>query len=200
MIDTSLAVEREGLKGRAWIDARWPHKAGDRPSDGTASYDYNLFELAQLLKDRTSIPTEIDMRDGLFQLGDCPDAALYVGWYSYGKYVDAFDWAPGAVGYHIASGEAGTMRGNRPQWCRSLLLDGCVATLGPVAEPYLYSFPQATDFFGLLLAGRHTLVECYYLSLPRLSWMMTLTGDPLYRPFAAHPALAEPPPPTPIGL
>jgi hypothetical protein len=61
--------------------------------------------------------------------------------------------------------------------------------MGPVEEPYLTAFPLPTDFFGLLLTGRYSLVECYYLTTPKVSWMMTLIGDPLYRPFARNPAL-----------
>ena len=44
--------------------------------------------------------------------GNDPDAALYCGWYSLAKYVDAFDWKPGAVAYHLASSEAHTLRGS----------------------------------------------------------------------------------------
>lgn len=57
------------------------------------------------------------------------------------------------------------------------------ATIGPVYEPYLGSFPRPDEFFGMLLAGELTLVECFARSNPFNSWMMTLIGDPLYRPF-----------------
>ena len=64
-----------------------------------------------------------------------------------------------------------------------------MATLGPVEEPYLTAFPMPKDFFGELMTGESTLVECYYKSLPHLSWMMTLIGDPLYNPFKNDPAI-----------
>lgn len=106
------------------------------------------------------------------------------------KYVDAFDFVPGAIACHIASFEAASLKSpGETGWCKNLLDDGAAATLGPVAEPYLQAFPLATDFFGLLLTGRFTLVECYAASIPFNSWMLMLLGDPLYQPFAAHPYL-----------
>ena len=97
---------------------------------------------------------------------------------------DAFDWQPGAIGYHMASGEASTLRRPDSQvWCKRMLEDGVCATLGPVAEPYLQSFPPPNEFFSALLTGEDTLVECYYRTKPFNSWIMTLIGDPLYRPF-----------------
>jgi hypothetical protein len=98
--------------------------------------------------------------------------------------VDAFDWVPGAVGYHLASAEATTLRDPSSQvWCKKMLEKGVCATVGPVYEPYLVAFPRPDEFFSLLLRGDLTLVECYSLTNPFNSWMMTLIGDPLYRPF-----------------
>ena len=65
-----------------------------------------------------------------------------------------------------------------------MLEKGIAATVGPVAEPYLQSFPQPEIFFGCIIDGRFTLAECYALSNPFLSWQMVLIGDPLYRPFS----------------
>jgi uncharacterized protein (TIGR03790 family) len=64
-----------------------------------------------------------------------------------------------------------------------MLEDGVCATIGPVYEPYLVAYPRPEEFFALLLQGDLTLVECYYHTKPFNSWMMTLIGDPLYRPF-----------------
>ncbi len=106
-------------------------------------------------------------------------------------YVDAFDFVPGAVAFHIASSEAVSLRDPRKKyWCKQLLEDGVAATIGPVNEPYLVSFPLPKEFFGLLLTGRYTLVECFYMSKHFNSWKQLLVGDPLYRPFARNPQLA----------
>ncbi len=65
----------------------------------------------------------------------------------------------GAVGYHIASGECGTLRaGSSQAWCKRMLEDGVAATLGPVGEPYVQAFPPPEIFFALLLDGSYTLV------------------------------------------
>jgi hypothetical protein len=148
--------------------------------------------LAARLKAHTQLEVVLDNQPALFQPGDCSDAAVYCGWYSLAKYVDAFDWNPGAVGYHIASAEARTLRKpGATVWCSAMLEDGVAATLGPVAEPYLAAFPLPDDFFPLLLTGKYTLVETYYRTNPFNAWAMILIGDPLYRPFARNPALSE---------
>ncbi|MBN1490070.1 MAG: TIGR03790 family protein [Phycisphaerae bacterium] len=183
LIDDAMATERVGLRGTAYIDAR-----GLTGKDGYGVYDANLRDLARSLQDHTKWPTVLDDRSEVFQPGQCPDAALYCGWYSLRKYVPAFTFVRGAVGYHIASAEAVELR--RPGetgWCKGLLEDGIAATLGPVAEPYLHAFPLPTEFFGLLMTGQFSLVECYAFTNQFNSWMMMLLGDPLYRPFAANP-------------
>ena len=56
-------------------------------------------------------------------------------------------------------------------WCRSVLEKGACATLGPVAEPYTVGFPKPAEFFGFLVTGEYTLVECYSRTLVLTSWM-----------------------------
>ena len=88
------------------------------------------------------------------------------------------------VAYHLAGSEAATLHDPANQaWCQKLLEHGVCATLGPVNEPYLMAFPRPDEFFTLLVRGDLTLVECYFETQPFNSWMMTLIGDPLYRPF-----------------
>src|SRR4029079_16004913 len=116
--------------------------------------------------------------------------ALYCGWYSLANYVDCCQFEPGAVAYHIASSEAGTLRNpSRGQGCKTLLDRGVIATLGPGAEPYTVGFPKPAEFFGFLVTGEYTLVECYARSLLLTSWQMVLVGDPLYNPYAKTPKL-----------
>lgn len=184
MIDDSIEAEKNGLAGRFYIDVR-----GLSSNDAMGACDQDLRDLAQLARD-AGVDVTLDNRPEVFQPATCPDAALYCGWYSLRKYVDAFTFVPGAVGFHIASFEAIDLRKpNETGWCRGLLLDGVAATIGPVAEPYLHSFPRPKDFFGLLLSGRFTLGECYAYSVSLTSWMQMLLGDPLYRPFAVKPAV-----------
>lgn len=192
MIDKAIAVEQSGLKGKVYLDARGmtPPKTA-QPGD-YGEYDQSLRDLAQRLRKHTDLEVVLNNEEELFQPGDCPDTALYCGWYSLGKYVDAFDWNPGAVGYHMASSEAVQLRQPGGKcWCNAMLEDGVTATLGPVQEPYLAAFPLPDDFFPLLLTGRHTIVETYYRTKQFNSWAMVLVGDPLYNPFKNNPALDE---------
>lgn len=178
LIDKSIATEREGLTGRAYIDSR-----GLTGNDAYGYYDQSLRDLAVLTRLRTDLPVQEEPTGALFAPGSCPETALYCGWYSVGKYVDAFDFVEGAVGFHIASYEAVQLRDpNGTQWCPAMLRDGITATLGPVNEPYLHAFPEPKLFFGALFDG-HCLVEAFYLTNPFNSWQMLLIGDPLYQPF-----------------
>ncbi len=179
IIKESVAVERKGLQGNIYIDA-----GGKLPE-----YDRNLLSLYQLLrKEKIKLGLSLDKEKSLYQRGDCPDAALYVGWYSLKKYIPAFRWQPGAVGWHIASFEAMDLRNPRSrQWCPQMIRNGVAATVGAVNEPYLGAFPLPQEFFPMLLTGEYTLAECYWLTNPFASWRMTLIGDPLYNPFKENP-------------
>ncbi len=193
LIDATLATEKTGLQGKVYLDARGMGYKADQTKRGSyAQYDQSLRDLAKRLQEHTDLEVVLNDEAKLFQPGDCPDAALYCGWYSHAKYVDAFEWKPGAVGYHMASSEATTLRVvGRQVWCNAMLEDGISATMGPVAEPYLAAFPLPDDFFPLLLTGRYTLVETYYRTKPFNSWQMVLVGDPLYNPFKNRPLLDE---------
>jgi uncharacterized protein (TIGR03790 family) len=186
IINDSVEVEKEDLKGKAYFDARWPKPSREKESkvEGYAFYDLSIHLAAERVEKSDRMPVVLDDKEELFKEGACPDAALYCGWYSLARYVDAFSWKRGAVGYHIASSECETLKSKDSQvWCKRMLEKGVAATLGPVSEPYVQAFPIPEAFFGLLLHGRLTLAECYALSLPFLSWQMVLIGDPLYRPF-----------------
>ena len=136
-----------------------------------------------LARFRTELTITQERTEKLFQPGECPQAAIYCGWYSLEKYVDAFDFVDGAVGYHISSLEAVDLRNTSSgQWCPAMLADGITATLGAVSEPYLHSFPEPKEFFLQLFNGR-CLVEAYYYTKPFNSWQLVLVGDPLYTPF-----------------
>ncbi len=187
IIDDSIRTEKTGLTGTAYFDARYPRPKGESKNknrSGYKPYDHSLYLAADHIEKTGRMPVVVNNKSELFQPGECPGAALYCGWYSLARYVDAFEWRPGSVGYHIASSECTTLKrkGSRV-WCKMMLEKGVAATLGPVNEPYVQAFPIPEMFFGLLVQGRLTLAECYALSKPFLSWQMVLIGDPLYRPF-----------------
>ena len=178
LVDKAIMAEANGLTGTAYIDSR-----GMFTKDAYGYYDQSLRDLALLIQLRTQMPVKEESTSALFAPGSCPDTALYCGWYSVSKYVDAFTFVPGAVGFHIASYEAASLRDpNSTQWCPAMLMKGITATLGPVAEPYLHSFPEPKAFFSELFGGS-CLVEAFYRTKPFNSWQLVLIGDPLYRPF-----------------
>ncbi|HHH75482.1 MAG TPA: TIGR03790 family protein, partial [Phycisphaerae bacterium] len=79
MIKDSLAVETTGLAGRAYIDAGGMARA--------KQYDKNFRELANFMAKESRLTVRLDREDAVFGPNSCPDASLYVGWYSRGKYV-----------------------------------------------------------------------------------------------------------------
>jgi len=178
IIKDSIATEQKGLKGTFYIDAGGKHP----------QYDKHLTLLAEGVRRFSKMPLVLDTKPTVFPKDSCPDAALYVGWYSLRRYVPAFTWAQGAVGWHIASFEAENLRDpDSNEWCVKMIQNGVAATIGPVAEPYLSAFPAPEEFFPLLMTGKYTLAECYWRTNPMVSWRMTLIGDPLYSPFKANP-------------
>ncbi len=181
LVDQAMTAEQHGLAGKFYVDAQ-----GLKPNAGSYGfYDQSLRDLAALVRRTTSYEVRLDDTPQRFsQPGQAPDVALYIGWYRLRYYEDAFSFNPGAIGYHIASGEAVSL--HEPTelgWCKNALQHGITATLGSIGEPYLDSFPAPKDFVGLLLTGRYSLVEAYYLTSRYVSWRMVLVGDPLYSPW-----------------
>lgn len=186
LIDDALAAEKSGLKGKAYFDARWPLPENKTNLNGYALWDASLHRSAELVSRRMEV--KFDAQPELFGKGAAPEAALYCGWYSLGKYIDSFQWVRGAVGYHIASAECSTLKKDGSEvWCPQMLKHGAAATIGPVYEPYVQAFPLPEIFFAALTEGYMNLGESYLVSLPYISWQMVLVGDPLYRPFSPLP-------------
>jgi uncharacterized protein (TIGR03790 family) len=190
LVDDALKAEKTGLKGKVYVDARGLKY--DRAADpgGTAlhGYDESFRETGYLLAE-AHLDVTLDDKEALFGPGACPDCAIYCGWYALGNYVPCCKFVPGAVAWHLASFEAVSLHNPGKQWCGNLLRDGAAVTLGPVAEPYTIGFPKPAEFYGFLVTGEYTLVECYAKSTLLTSWMMTLVGDPLYNPYAKTPLL-----------
>lgn len=183
MIDDSLAAEKSGLWGFAYVDSRnitagamvmgdeWMRRvASDVTRQGIPCIHENTPDL---------FPAAYPMRN----------AALYFGWYSEqmkGPFLnDSFRFVPGAVAVHLHSFSATSLRAPLRNWCAPLLERGAAATLGNVYEPYLHLTPNL-DIFEQRLTSGFTFAEAAYASQRALSWMTTFIGDPLYRPFKAQ--------------
>ncbi|UCD35326.1 MAG: TIGR03790 family protein [Nitrospiraceae bacterium] len=193
LVRTAVKVEKQGLSGTFYLDAR-----GLTGEGSYGQFDEDIRRTARILSPGV-VPVVLDNRPALFGPGEAPSAALYCGWYSLAQYRDAFQWAEGAVGYHVASAEATSLHDQKGKyWVKSMIERGVIATLGPVSEPYLQSFPPPSLFFPLLMTGKYALAEVFAMTSPVLSWRMILVGDPLYNPFRERPAyfmenLPEPP-------
>jgi uncharacterized protein (TIGR03790 family) len=179
MITDSIAAEREGLRGFAYIDAR------NIQSAGYAEGDQWLYNAADNFR-RRGVPVVMDNGEALFPAPyPMTRAALYFGWYTgyvAGPFVRSdFRFVRGAVAVHIHSFSASTLR-DQKLWCPGLLAAGAAATLGNVFEPYLTLTPQL-DILNERLRSGFTFAESAWMSLRAVSWQNTVIGDPLYRPF-----------------
>jgi uncharacterized protein (TIGR03790 family) len=187
MITDGIAAEKDGLQGRFVIDSRGIEL---KPGDGYAVYDESLRRLNTLLAEKTKMRVLFDDRPDVIKQHTAPDTALYCGWYKLRSYVPSCGFNPGAVGFHVASLEMVSLHAQGESgWVAGLLRNNVAATLGAVAEPYLSAFPNADDFFPLLLTGELPLAEVYWRTNPMTSWMINMIGDPLYTPYKANPQL-----------
>lgn len=187
MIDDSIATERAGLRGIAYIDARGtkdPQLAeGDKWILGSA-------EVAR----KKGMPVVLDSGEGLFP-GPYPmlHAAVYFGWYAEaatGPFARPdFKFERGAVAAHLHSFSAITLRDPQKAWCAPLLNAGAAATIGNVYEPFL-GLTTTFDVCLDRLQSGFTFAESCYMAQRFLSWMPVFVGDPLYRPFASFQASA----------
>ena len=182
MIDRTLAAERQGLIGRAYVDLRGPHKQGEA-----------WFESVARQLDELNYDLDVNRVGGTFPQTARFDApVLYFGWYASeinGPFtLPDFRLPPGAIALHIHSYSAQTLRSTTQAWCGPLVARGASATFGAVYEPYLELMHQPHLLLRMLARGA-TLGDAAYYALHCLSWQNVVVGDPLYRPFARQ--LAE---------
>lgn len=178
-------AEEKGIHGEVFVDAR----GLSFDSGPLGEFDEELRKFGLLVREFPDVGLRMDDREQRFsQFGEAKNVLFYVGWYSLRRYEDAFQFALGAIGYHIASEECVSLhQKDETGWCKGLLDHGITATLGAVSEPYVDSFPSPLEFFGLMGTGRYSLVEAYALTSKVSSWQMILLGDPLYNPFRHSP-------------
>ncbi|KRP36641.1 MAG: hypothetical protein ABS34_06485 [Opitutaceae bacterium BACL24 MAG-120322-bin51] len=176
LIARSMQAEAEGLLGRAYFDIGGPHAKGDEWM--TAAGDLAVEAYYDTDFEKTKRP--MDSTDRY----DAP--AIYMGWYrqnAYGSWGEP-KWAvpPGAIGFHLHSFSATTVRSTSTGWLGAFVNQGYCATVGNVYEPYLEYTHHPHMLLAALLEG-HTFGEAAMFSNPALSWQGVAIGDPLYRPF-----------------
>lgn len=177
LIDDSIQAEAEGLMGRAYIDLGGPHKEGDQWIREAGE----LAEAAYFDTDFEQSRRSMDHRNRL----DGP--VIYMGWYrphALGPWRDKrWDVSTGAIGFHLHSFSATTVRSATRGWVGPMVAQGYCATVGNVYEPYLHFTHRPQHLLKQLLLGR-SFGEAAAYSYPVASWMGIAIGDPLYRPFA----------------
>ncbi len=182
MITDSIAAEKSGIWGRAYIDSARNNAPGFEVGDQW---------MAAITKElrKAGIPVVTEDTPAVFPNGyPMSDCSLYYGWYAGGVtgpfLRPDFRFVPGAVAVHIHSFSAGTLRDPNANWVGPLLQKGAAASLGNVYEPYL-QLTAHLDIFNARLMQGFTFAESAYMSMRVLSWMSVMVGDPLYRPFVS---------------
>ncbi|MFP4261041.1 MAG: TIGR03790 family protein [Opitutales bacterium] len=176
LIDRTLKAEETGLMGRAYIDSGGPHKKGDV-----------WFEAARDLAEAAYFETDFEGSKRMIGFSDRLDApAIYMGWYrrhAYGPW-ETPGWSvpPGAIGFHLHSFSATTVRSTGSGWLGPFVRQGYCAMVGNVFEPYLEYTHRPQVFLKHLLAGGN-FGDAVFKANPALSWQTLALGDPLYRPF-----------------
>jgi uncharacterized protein (TIGR03790 family) len=184
MIDDSLYAEKNRLAGLAVIDTRG---VTDTKS-GTYSGDVWLRDARNMLLQDGWVVSFDEKPEVIPATEPLNEVALYLGWYSdhaEGPWITPPNrFARGAIAYHLHSYSAATVRSETNNWVGPLIAHGASASMGTVYEPLLGWTPHEDIFTKRLLDGNY-FVEAAYASQLGLSWMTTVVGDPLYRPFLA---------------
>lgn len=185
MIEDAIAAEKNGLWGWTVVDERATQDPAYKTGDDWLE---RIVEEAG----RLGHPVLVDRRPGLIPSGfPLNNVILYFGWYSEqaeGALADpGFRFQPGAIAVHIHSFSGASVRTADRFWVGPLLRHGAAATAGNVYEPFLGLTPVLDILYDRLINGM-TFAESVYASLVGISWMTTVDGDPLYRPFAQNAA------------
>jgi len=188
MIDDTIATEKSGLYGRAFVDLARKNSSGYEIGENWLTNSAKLLESAGF---PVVMDTWAPTLPQNFPLHDC---GYYLGWYADhadGPFLNpAFRFRRGAIAVHIHSFSAATLKSNKTNWCGPLLAKGACATVGNVFEPFLGLTASLDVLTDRLLKG-FTLGEAAWMATPAFSWMNTVLGDPLYRPFAAAPGSGD---------
>jgi uncharacterized protein (TIGR03790 family) len=182
LVDQAIAAETNGLKGQACLDRRLGAIAST-PDSGYGSGDWQL-RMAADFAGQAGFSVAEDSNPAEFgtpPAPNCPNAALYSGWYKLNHYNDAFTWNTGAIGFHLDSLSAMDPRGG-PNWSANALNKGITVTSGAMAEPFLQGLPQPDGVFSDLFQGA-VVGDAFLRHTAWLKWMILNIGDPLYLPF-----------------
>jgi uncharacterized protein (TIGR03790 family) len=179
MISDAIEAEKNGLWGRAYVDAT------DETSGGREEGNVWMHTIVDQLH-KEGVPVVLDDLPAIFPDNyPMTDCALYYGWYT-GNVAGPFNqpgrFVPGAVAVHIHSYSASTLRDENSGWAGPLISRGAAAAVGNVYEPYL-ELTAHLDILNDRLRHGFTFAESVFMASRVLSWMGVALGDPLYRPY-----------------
>lgn len=198
LVDRSLAARAEdAARGRVVLDM----------SEASVDSDGNLwlFRAARLLgAGRILLDESTKVVEGV------ADVIAYAGWGSNdparrrqlrGKRDLGLRFLPGAIAAEYVSTNARTLREPPPQWrfgdwsdvtsyfagspqslAADLIRAGVTGVSGHVYEPFLHETARPDVLIPAYLNDRATLGEAFWRSIPSVSWMTMVIGDPLCRP------------------
>ena len=182
LVDKAIVAESAGLTGRACFD----RNKGPIEIVGDFGYGEGDWDLHQAATFAREAGFEVIEDSNAAEFGtppapECPNAALYSGWYKLNHYNDAFTWNVGAIGFHLDSFSALNPRGGT-NWSANAILKGITVTSGSVTEPYLQGLLRPGGTFRDLFQGAN-VGDAFLRNTRWLKWMTLYFGDPLYRPF-----------------
>ena len=184
MIDRALIARN---RGKFVIDL---HSADDEPGN-----DWLRTAALALPKDRVVLDESAKV------LLNQTDVIGYAAWGSNDKNRKqrnlGFKWLPGAIATEFVSTDGRTFKrppdkwnigswGDKQTWfagapqtlTADFIHEGATGASGHVDEPYLTFTPRPDYLLPAYFEGRN-LAESYYLSIPAVSWMNIVVGDPL---------------------
>lgn len=198
LVDRSLGARAEdAARGRIVLDM----------SEASVDSDGNLWLLraARLLAGGRVL---LDESPGVVE--GVADVIAYAGWGSndssrrrqlHGKRDLGLKFLPGAIAAEYVSTNARTLREPPPQWrfgdwsevtsyfagspqslAGDLVRAGVTGVSGHVYEPFLNQTARPDVLIPAYLNERATLGEAFWRSIPSVSWMTMVIGDPLCRP------------------
>src|ERR1700722_2845319 len=180
LVDQAIAAEQNGLKGQACLDRKYGPIANLFDAGGG---DWQL-HMAAVFAGQAGFTVTEDSNPqefGTSPAPNCPNAALYSGWYSLNHYNNAFTWNTGAIGFHLDSLSAADPR-TGSNWSANAIKNGITATSGAVAEPYLQGLAQPDGIFLNLLQGSN-LGDAFFRNEAWLRCTILHIKDPLDLPF-----------------
>lgn len=201
-IDTAIAAtvaggppisQVAGSPANACVDMT--NLPGNDPDSAYVTGNWDLYRVAGFLTSANKLNVVTDSLGtsfGVTPSADCLNTGLYVGWYNYGTYNNAFSWDVGSIGWDLDSSALIDPR-TGPWWGTNAIALGITVTSGAVAEPYLEGIARPAVVRNLLEGAN--VGDAFLRNTRWLKWMILNVGDPLYQPFPGGVAPFNPAPP-----